>query len=103
MASKKKSKTAYGIIHHFPGGTKKQYLASITAVHPTVDTLPKGQIFHAAGPVPGGWTIVAIHDSKKSWVKFRDSILVPRMKQGIKGGFKKPPHETAVEIKTLLA
>ena len=98
-----KSKKAYGIIHFFTGGTKKQYAASIAAVHPGKTKLPKGQIFHAAGPSKGGWTIVAIHDSKKSWVKFRDSILVPRMKQGIKGGFKKPPHETAVEIKTLLA
>ncbi len=49
--------------------------------------LPKGQIFHAAGASAGGWTIVAVHDSKESWERFRDGILMPRMKQGIKGGF----------------
>ena len=40
---------AYGIVHHFPGGTKEQYEASLAAVHPSRDSLPKGQIFHAAG------------------------------------------------------
>ena len=90
-------KTPYAIIHHFPGGTKKQYAASLAAVHPPKG-LPKGQIFHAAGPATGGWTIVAIHDSKKSWVRFRDSVLMPTMKKGIKGGFKTPPHETSFAV-----
>ena len=97
-----KSKKAYGVIHFFPGGTKRQYAASVAAVHPGKTKLPKGQIFHAAGPSKGGWTIVAIHDSKKSWLKFRDGILIPTMQAGIKGGFKSPPHETAIDIKTLL-
>ena len=43
---------AYVIVHFFPGGTKEQYEASIAAVHPTRDSLPKGQIFHAAGASP---------------------------------------------------
>jgi hypothetical protein len=89
---------AYGIVHHFPGGTKEQYEASIAAVHPTRDTLPKGQIAHAAGPSAGGWTIVAVHESKQSWEEFRDTILMPRMRQGIKGGFTTPPQETAFEV-----
>jgi len=102
MPSKKKTKTAFGIIHHFPGGNKKQYEASIAAVHPSKNTLPQGQIFHAAGPVPDGWTVIAIHDSKRSWEKFRDGILLPRMQQGIKGGFKTPPEETAMAVQNLL-
>ena len=89
---------AYGIMHHFPGGTKEQYEASIRAVHPSRDKLPEGQIFHAAGPSAGGWTIVAIHDSKQSWEQFRDSILMPRMQQGIKGGFATPPQETGFDV-----
>jgi len=93
---------AYGIVHHFPGGTKEQYQASIAAVHPSGGSLPKGQIYHAAGPSAGGWTIVAIHDSKESWEKFRDSVLIPRMKQGIKGGFTSPPQETAFNVHNLL-
>ena len=89
---------AYGIVHQFAGGTKEQYEASIAAVHPSRERLPKGQIFHAAGPSAGGWTIIAIHDSKESWDQFRDSILMPRMQQGIKGGFTAPPQETAFEV-----
>ena len=93
---------AYGIVHHFPGGTKEQYDASIAAVHPGRDILPKGQAFHAAGASAGGWTIVAIHDSKKSWEQFRDGILMPRMQQGIKGGFTTPPQETVFEVAHLV-
>jgi hypothetical protein len=88
-------------VHHFPGGTREQYEASIAAVHPS-DGLPDGQIFHAAGASPGGWTIIAVHDSQESWERFRDGILVPRMQQGIEGGFPTPPQETPVEISTIL-
>ena len=91
---------AYGIVHHFRGGTKEQYEASIAAVHPTPDTLPDGQIFHVAGPSPDGWTIVAVHESQESWERFRDDILMPRMQQGIEGGFAGPPEETGFEIAT---
>ena len=58
---------AYGVVHHFPGGTREQYEASVAAVHPSDGSLPGGQIFHAAGPSEGGWTIIAVHDSKESW------------------------------------
>ena len=92
---------AYAIVHHFPGGTKEQYEASIAAVHPSRDSLPKGQIYHAAGPSAGGWTIVAVNDSKETWEKFRDDMLLPHMQQGIKGGFTTPPQETAFEVYNL--
>ena len=91
---------AYGIVHHFPGGTKEQYEASLAAVHPSRDSLPDGQIFHAAGASNGGWTILAVHESKESWEQFRDGILMPRMQAGIEGGFP-APQETAFEIHNL--
>ena len=91
---------AFAIVHHFPGGTKENYEASIAAVHPA-DGLPDGQIFHAAGESPGGWTIIAVHESKQSWETFRDGILMPRMQAGIEGGFPTPPQETEVEVSTL--
>ncbi len=92
---------AYGVVHHFPGGTREQYEASIAAVHPSKNTLPEGQIFHAAGASAGGWTIVAIHESRQSWERVRDGILMPRMKAGIMGGFTAPPEETTFEVATL--
>jgi hypothetical protein len=88
---------AYGVVHQFPGGTKEQYEASIAAVHPP-GGLPDGQIYHAAGPSADGWTIVAIHDSQESWESFRDNILMPRMQQGIDGGFGEPPAETTFPV-----
>src|SRR4051794_23076613 len=72
---------AYGVVHRFTGGTKEQYEASLAAVHPDGGKgLPDGQIFHAGGPSEDGmWTIVAIHDSKGSWERFRDDILMPAL------------------------
>lgn len=92
---------AYGIVHFFAGGTREQYEASLAAVHPSRKTLPKGQVYHAAGPSAGGWTIIAIHDSKASWERFRDDILMPRLKQGVKGGFATPPQEQVFEVYNL--
>ena len=62
----------YGVVHHFPGGTKAQYDAVLKAVHVTKDSLPEGQLFHAAGESTGGFTVVAVHDSKESWERFSD-------------------------------
>ncbi len=92
----------FGIVHHFPGGTKANYEASIAAVHPSDGSLPDGQTFHAAGPSAGGWTIMAVHESKESWERFRDGILVPQMQKGIQGGFPTPPEETEVDIYKVL-
>ena len=89
---------SYGVVHKFKGGTKEQYEASIAAVHPADGSLPAGQIFHAAGASQDGWTIIAVHDSQSSWETFRDTILIPRMQQGIDGGFASPPEETGFEI-----
>ncbi len=93
---------AYGVVHHFPGGTKDQYEASVAAVHPGPDRLPDGQIFLAAGPSAGGWTIMAVHESQESWERFRDEILMPRMQAGIEGGFPTPPEETAIDLYKVL-
>ena len=89
---------AYGIVHHFPGGTKEQYEASIGTVHPSDGSLPEGQFFHVAGPSGDGWVIVAIHDSQESWERFRDEKLSPEMSAGIDGGFPTLPQETTFPV-----
>jgi hypothetical protein len=93
---------AYGVVHFFAGGTQDQYDASIAAVHPGEGLLPDGQLFHAAGPSEGGWTIMAVHESMESWEAFRDGILMPRMQAGIEGGFAAPPEETTVDLYKIL-
>jgi hypothetical protein len=92
---------AYAIVHHFPGGTEEQYEASLAKVHASRDSLPEGQTFHAAGPSEGGWTIMAVHESRESWEQFRDNLLMPRLQEGIEGGFPTPPQETAFEVYNL--
>ena len=87
----------YAVMHHFPGGTKAQYEASLAAVHPA-GGLPKGQLYHVAGPSADGWTIVALHESRASWETFRDTILTPALSKGIAGGFSGPPQEIAFEV-----
>ena len=94
--------SGYGVVHFFPGGTQTQYEASIAAVHPGEGLLPAGQVFHAAGACEGGWTIMAVHDSKESWEEFRDQILLPRMQEGIVGGFASPPTETVIDVYQLI-
>ncbi|NIS36572.1 MAG: hypothetical protein GWO04_44515 [Actinobacteria bacterium] len=93
---------AYGIVHHFPGGTQAQYEATVAAVHPSPDELPPGQLYHAAGPAEDGWTVVAIHESKESWERFRNDVLMPRMEAGIEGGFPSGPEEQAFDVHKLL-
>jgi hypothetical protein len=92
---------AYGIVHFFPGATQAQYEASVAAVHPKDGSLPPGQIFHAAGPSEGGWSIIAVHESQESWESFRDNTLMPSMQAGIEGGFTAPPVETAIDLVVL--
>ena len=89
---------AYGVVHRFAGGTKEQYDTTLGAVHPEDGSLPDGQLYHAAGPSADGWTVVAIHDSRESWEKFRDGTLVPTLTAGVEGGLVGPPEETAFEV-----
>lgn len=45
---------------------------------------------------------MAVHESKQSWERFRDDILIPRMQAGIDGGFPGPPQEIEIDIDTLM-
>ena len=91
----------YAVVHHFPGGTKEQYEASVAAVHPDGGaSLPAGQIAHFAGPSAEGWVVVALMESEDAWTSFRDGVLMPAMAAGVEGGFESMPQETAFEVDT---
>lgn len=92
---------AYAIVHYFAGGTQAQYDAALPVVHPSADELPDGQIFHVAGPSQDGWMVVAVHESKESWERFRDEELQPGL-QSVEGTFESPPEETPFDVHTLL-
>jgi hypothetical protein len=93
---------AYGIVHRFKGGTREQYDASIAKVHPNGGAdLPEGQTLHIAGRTDDGWIIVAVHDSRESWERFRNETLTPGMQELGEAGLPGPPEETTFEVEKL--
>jgi len=88
----------FGIVNHFRGGTKEQYEAGLARVHPADGSLPAGQTYHAAGPTDGGWTVVALWDSRESWERFRDETLMPGLQALGDAGLPLPPQVTEFEI-----
>jgi len=91
--------SAFGVVHRFPGGTKEQYEAARAAVHPP-DGLPEGQIVHIAGSTDDGWIVVALHESRESYERFRDETLNPGL-QSAEGAFTTAPQETQFEVHNL--
>ena len=88
---------AYLIVNEFEGGTRQQYDAAVSAVHPP-DGLPSGQTHHYAGPGRAGWVVVAVWDSKQSWETFRDETLLPGLGGLGDSGFPGPPKTTEFEV-----
>jgi hypothetical protein len=60
----------YVISHFFPGGTAQEYEAVMVALNGRLGTIPEGQMLHVAGPVPGGFHVIVVQESKESWDKF---------------------------------
>lgn len=85
----------YVISHFFPGGTAVQYEAVMIALNGGLGSIPEGQIVHFAGPVPGGFQVIAVQESKESWDRFVSETFAPMMGKGIAGGFEAPPAELA--------
>jgi hypothetical protein len=89
---------AYGIVHRFKDGTKEQYEASLAKVHPNEGAdLPEGQTLHIGGRTEDGWIVVAIHDSRESWERFRETLM-PGLQELGDAGFAGPPEETTFEV-----
>lgn len=40
---------------------------------------PNGIVYHACGPVPGGWRVVDTWESEDAFVRFVDLVYVPAM------------------------
>lgn len=91
---------SYAIVNEFEGGTRAQYDATVKVVHPP-EGLPPGQTHHYAGPSPTGWVVVAVWDSKETWDKFRDEVLLPGLGSLGDSGFGGPPKETEFEVEVI--
>ena len=44
---------------------------------------------------------MVVHESKESWETFRDDTLMPKLREGVKGGFIAAPQEQAFELYNL--
>ena len=89
---------AYLMTHFWPAGTEAQYRTMLSVVHPA-DGLPKGQVYHAAGPTDGGFLIVAVWDAKESADRFVKETLMASMP--VAGGFEGRPEERVAEVVNL--
>jgi hypothetical protein len=88
----------FGIVHRFPGGTREQYDNVVEVVHPDGGkALPEGQLLHLAGPTGDGWLVLAVHESRESWERFRDDTLTPGL-ASVDDGLSGPPEELTFEV-----
>ena len=92
---------AIALVHTYAGGTKEQYDATVEAVHPP-GGLPAGQAHHFAGPIEGGWQVIAIWDSQASLDTFLNETLMSGLQGLGERGFPAPPEQSAFEVDTAL-
>jgi hypothetical protein len=89
---------AFLITHFWPGGTEAQYRTTLKAAHPA-NGLPRGQVYHAAGPTQGGFLVTAVWSSKSDFEQFVKDKLMGG--PPIEGGLKGPPEERTAEVSNL--
>jgi hypothetical protein len=78
------------LINTFDGGTEEQYRAVHS--HMRIDeNPPPGLIFHAAGPVDGGWQVVDVWESRAAFDRFLESGFGPAAQELGDRTFTTPP------------
>jgi hypothetical protein len=68
---------AVGIRIKFAGLSQEQFDAVNRHVDPVSDP-PKGVLFHASGPIDGGWGVIDFWESRQDFDAF-----APRIQQGV--------------------
>jgi hypothetical protein len=71
---------AVGLRLKFHGGTKEQYDALHSHMGIT-ENPPEGLIFHAAGPIDGGWGVIDFWESREAFDRFGQSRLGPAVQE----------------------
>lgn len=81
---------AVGLRIKFAGGTQQQYDA--THGHMEIDSNPpEGNIFHAAGPIDGGWHVIDFWESREAFDRFVETRLQQAMQELGDRTFSAPP------------
>ncbi len=83
----------------FPGGTEEQYLALAWELKGA--PVPSARLLFAAGPVPNGWQVVQIWDSREELVHFNEQWLFSAMDRTGSAGFSATPEVTDFHTRDL--
>ncbi|HEY7780832.1 MAG TPA: antibiotic biosynthesis monooxygenase [Ktedonobacterales bacterium] len=74
-----------------PGFSAEQAAAVAAVVNERARTAP-GFIAHASGPIPGGYHVTEIWESREAFERFSDEVVVPLMRRiGADLGSVSPP------------
>jgi hypothetical protein len=71
---------AIGLRIKFEGGTAEQYEA-VNAQMGVEENRPEGLIFHAAGPIEGGWGVIDFWESREQFDRFLESRIGPAIQE----------------------
>ena len=90
MAMEERPAAAVGLIMTFPGVTEEQYYTVLEQLN-LGGRMPHGGIFHAAGPIEGGWRVVDVWESEEAF----DTFFRERLEQAMRNaGMPRPEVET---------
>ena len=67
---------AIGIRIKLPGVTKEQFDAAHAHINPDRSS-PPGMLFHASGPIDGGWGVIDFYESRADFDAFLESNIQP--------------------------
>ena len=81
---------AIGIRIKLAGVTQEQYDAAHTHINPD-RSVPKGMLYHASGPIEGGWGVIDFWESSEAFDRFTQQQLMPALQQLGERGFPSPP------------
>jgi len=82
---------AVGLWIKFADGTQEQYDA-LNAQMGVDDNPPEGMVFHAAGPIEGGWNVIDFWESRGHFDSFLETRLGPAI-QGLGDAAPQGPPE----------
>ncbi len=89
---------ALAFIMEFPGVTQMQYDQAIDRLQ--LGGKPyQGQLFHVAGPIPGGWSVVDVWESQEAF----DRFLQAKLGQALQEAGIAPPQPKVVPVHNMLA
>ena len=93
---------AFARLALFPGGTQQQHEAVAEALG-DAHTKADGRILFAAGPVPAGWQILQIWESRENLEAWAQAYLGDAFAKAGSRGYSTPPSITDFELTDLLS